>query len=232
MNKLVSAKIGIFFATAALLFSIIGFMLMNGSFAWFAQKRDASANGFSVTVKNSQSVTAELVSHPVTQINTATGEYTLDLDAESYELPIDDEYNISYSKYMKALAVIITVEATEQTTARLEIGSSSSFDTIISNDNFISNCIQISSTEDFSAGAETVQKGGVTKTFVNLSADEKKTGSITLGEYTFPQGQSEICFIIEYNDELLQYIGKEIMNGGFDDPLVTYADDIEFRIYA
>ena len=231
MNKSLNAKFGIFLATAALIFAIVALMLLNGSFAWFTNRKDVSANGFSVTVKNNQSLSAELISRPITEINTETGEYTIDNTAISYELPIDDEYNISYSKYQKALAVIITVNATEAITARFELHAESGFDTMIGNDNYVSNCIQISNTEDFVAGADKVVKGGSTQTFVKLNETEKKPGSINLGEYQLPVGESELCFIIEYNDDLLKYIGDGIMAGNFESPLVNYRSDIKFHIY-
>lgn len=230
LNKFVSAKFGIFFATAALVFAAFAFMLLNGSFAWFAENRDVGANGFSVTVQNGHSVTAELISRPVLDINTETGDYTIDNTAISYELPIDDEYNITYSKYMKALAVIVTFDATEAVVARIEVSASSVFDTVISNDNYISNCIQISTSEDYTPGSDTVRRGALTKSFVRLDSGDK-LDTIDLGKFDLPAGQSELCFIIEYNDDLLKYIGEGIMMGDFDDPLVTYSNDIKFKIY-
>ena len=205
-------------------------MLLNGSFAWFAENRDVGANGFSVTVQNNHYVTAEVISRPVLSIDAETGEYTVDNAAISYELPIDDEYNITYSKYMKALAVIVTLNSGEAVTARVEVSASSVFGTLIGNDNYISNCIQISTTDGYTSGAETVRRGDLTQTFVVLDSDEKRD-SLDLGVFSLPEGQSEICFIIEYNDELLKYIGEGIMMGDFDDPLVTYSNDIKFKIY-
>lgn len=53
MNKLYSAKIGIAFAALALVFSIFGLMLLNGSVAWFSNNKQVSADGFSVNVNSS-----------------------------------------------------------------------------------------------------------------------------------------------------------------------------------
>ena len=123
------------------------------------------------------------------------------------------------------------MNATEAITARFELHAESGFDTMIGNDNYVSNCIQISNTDNFVAGSDNVKKGNVTQTFVKLDSTEKKSGSIDLGEYQLPEGESEICFIIEYNDDLLDYIGDGIMAGDFESPLVNYRSDIKFHIY-
>lgn len=230
MNKLFNAKLGIFLATATLLFAILAFMLMNVGVAWFASSLNVNANSFSVTVQKGHSMEAFLSSYPISEINYDTNVYTVERveGKESYTLPIDDEHSISYSEYKKALAVIVSVVSDEAQTIRIELDASSNFETIGGNSNFISNCMQISSATLNGAVAE---KGTFTDRFITLGDTPSKKGVIDLGEYEIVQGTTEICFLIEYDPNLLKYISGQVLNSGSGNAIINYSNDIKFYIH-
>ena len=232
MNKLLNAKLGIFAATVTLLFAIFAYLIMNFGFAWFADNRDVYANGFTVSVHKGHSLEAYLLSYPVIDINTETNEYTMERveGSESYTLPIDDEHSISYSKYKKALVVVVNVKADEASSIRIELNAIAGLETISGNNNYISNCIQIS-TATLNSDGDVATKGNITDSFVTIEDTPTKKNGINLGEYEVPVGTTEICFIIEYDTRLLKYIGGLIMNNNSGNALVEYSNDIKFYIH-
>lgn len=127
-----------------LILSIFAMLLLNGSVAWFAENDSVTAGGFNVRVNSGMPITASLKSYPVTEINYTDGIYTASFDAESYTLPTEDPNGISYSEYKKALAIMITVNSTDERTVKIKFTSPSGIETIDDVENKISNCISIS----------------------------------------------------------------------------------------
>ena len=106
--------------------SIFALLLLNGSTAWFASNSGVSADGFGVKVKNEASASAFLKSYAVTEINYETGAYTTAFEEsmESHILPTEDPNGISYSEYKKALAVVLSVTASEAQTVTVKLTAS------------------------------------------------------------------------------------------------------------
>lgn len=98
------ATIGIVFTSIALIFSIIGLLITNGTLAWFGGNRNVNADGFGIRIANANKVSATLKSYPVSKINES--DYTFDINgAESYTLPVHDEEQIVPLEYQKALVI-------------------------------------------------------------------------------------------------------------------------------
>ena len=72
MNKLYRAKIGIAFTALALIFSIFGLLLLNGSTAWYSQNDTVKANGIGVKLQGSAGVTASTAPTKQEHSRTAT----------------------------------------------------------------------------------------------------------------------------------------------------------------
>ncbi len=237
MNKGLNAKISSILAALVLIIAIFALMLLNGSAAWFADNAQTDARGFNVKVKTKTPASVMLKSYPIDEIDEAAGVYTLYRGEESYELPTDDPNGISYSKYKKALAVIITLEAQSDATFFVLLKASSGVETVTSPSlsNYISNCMSISMAELSDDGlVATKTELGFEKSFVDVSATPvEKSGQITLIEnVTVPAGETkEICFIMEYNAELLDYIGNKILEQHLNDNKIMYYNDIEFQIH-
>ena len=233
MKKRLEARLGIIFVSLALILSIIAFMLLNGSAAWFADNKDVTAGGFSLTVANDMAVIATLKSYPVTEINGSA--YTLYKAAESYTLPTDDPSSISYSEYKKALVVIITVDAHESVNVTMLIDAAAGVDTLIAPAlaNYISNCIKVSAAELNSDGT-VATKGATSQSFVNLQENPitKEESIMLLENDGVNEGETkDYCFIIEYDSDLLHYIGAKILEQRLNDNRINYSNDIAFQIH-
>ena len=235
MKKIFDARLGIIFISLVLILSIFALMILNGSTAWFAENKDVGAQGFTVTVDSDIQVSATLQSFPITAINGDI--YTISRETESYMLPEHDPNSISYSEYKKALAVIITVDAHSDSVISMDLISGALSDTVITPalSNYISNCMKITPAS-LNADGTVATKGAplATPTFVDLSTNPvSKDDSIELMQgVSVHEGEvNEFCFIIEYDETLLDYIGQKILEQHLNDNKVSYADDIEFRIH-
>ncbi len=242
MLKKINNKAGVILVSATLILSIFAFMLMNGSAAWFADSHDVQANGFSVNVNTDVSVTATLESYPVTQIDEQTGVYTLSKNEQSYVLPIYDEAGISYNEtsFRRALVVIINIESHSACNITVNLthssdeadleGSLSALD-----NNKISNVVSIT---EATLNDTTATKNAQGKSFVSIATDPEtgtssaqKTDIITLKQEALGQQTKQYCFIIEYNERLIDYIGEKIMTLNPDKFEITFLNDIEFQIF-
>ena len=238
MKKQVNAQIGIVFASLTLILGIFALFLLNGSAAWFASSNTVDANGFTVKVDTDNLVTATLKSYPITDINEETRAYTVSRSKERYELPTDDPNSIGYSEYKKALAIIITVESHANTTIDIFLKADSTVSTVITPtlSNYISNCISITPADLSDDGLTATRKeDSFSQVFVDLSKNPiEKSMALTLSEnINVTEGSTQnICFIIEYDDALLQYIGDKILEQHLSDNKINYYDDLEFQIHS
>ena len=228
MKKL-NARATVFISAVALIFAILGFMLLNPSVAWFADNGDVSANGFTINIDDGSMVTATLKSYPIKEIDVNTDTYTVYREGgEHYTLPINDEHSISYSEYKKALAVIITLTSEEVSTVRIVLNATASVETLVGNANYLSNCIQVSTA---TLNGDQAQKSGFTETFVTVADGVSKKYAIDFGEFELQNGTSEICVILEYSGALLKHIGDGVIQSGSSSKLIEYSNDIEFHVY-
>ena len=254
MSKQLSAKIGIFMASLTLILSIFALLLLNGSTAWFARNDSVSAGGFGVKADDGVSYKATLESFPVTDVDYSTGEYTVTFaDGQSYVLPTEDPNGISYSEYKKALGIIINVTSEEVQQISIKLAATASIDTIDDIENWISNCIAISTAEMSEEDGKTVftKVADTEFSFVTLSKDsegkttasKQQTINLVIENPTLAVGENKFYFIIEYKYseekkfELISYIGQRVMESTDTAILtdkkytITYSNDIEFQIH-
>lgn len=110
----------------------------------------------------------------------------------------------------------------------MELTASAAINTLISNANWISNCMMITSATLSSDGI-TATKGSDSKSFVNLGNPITKDARINLGVFDLDTGDNDICFIVEYNEDLVNHISAGLE--GVSDLIVEFKNDIEFIIY-
>lgn len=236
--------------------SILALLLLNGSTAWFASNSGVSADGFGVKVKNEASTSAFLKSYAVTEINYETGAYTTAFEEsmESHILPTEDPNGISYSEYKKALAVVLSVTALEEQTVTVKLTASSGADTIDDIDNYISNCISVTTAEMSVVDEKTVltKIPETERSFVTLVTADEQTQAQKVTSLDLVIENPEVAanetklfyFIIEYKCtegerfELISYIGERVMATTDSAILtekkytITYENDIEFEIHS
>lgn len=213
-----------------MILSVFALMMLNGSTAWFTSSDEVEATGFTVMTDADFGVTATLKSYPVIGTDFETGAYPIYYETESYTLPTHDPNGISYSKFGKALAIIIQIEAESQYDLDFDITASTGLDHISEVNNMISNCISVSAAELSEDGSVAI-KGDVAQSFVTVSEDgvEKKT-TLALHDVIVPAGSSNVCFLIEYDMSLLGYISNEIYTKHPDEFYVNYSNDIVFTV--
>jgi hypothetical protein len=242
MSKLYRAKIGIAFTALALIFSIFGLLLLNGSTAWYSQNDIVKANGIGVKLQGSAGVTASLKSYAVPEIDSETGEYIFDTTEEVYELPTHDPNSISYLDREKALVIELTVTSENSQKIDIKLSASSAADTINGIivdgktyvNNYISNCIKIrNSTLSTTANTHVIPEAdSASKKHIEINGETaSKVAEIPLLTVTVPAGTSKYYFIIEYDSELLSHISKIMFNQHQDKYRVNYLNDIDFVIY-
>ena len=249
MLKQIHFKISIMLVTLTLVLSIFALLLLNGSTAWFAENDRVSAGGFGVKVNSSIAINASLKSYPITDIDYESGIYTSSFDAESYTLPTEDPNGISYSQYKKALAIVITLTAAQESTVKIRFVCSSGIETLGNVENNLSNCISISTARLSEVdGKPTLTKIADTEaSFVTINDGEaSKVNEIelTLDNSNVSAEKSEFYFILEYKYseenkyELISYISELVMSNQANIPLleanenqIHYHHDVEFQIY-
>jgi hypothetical protein len=57
-----------------------------------------------------------------------------------------------------------------------------------------------------------------------------KTQQIDLGSFTLSEGENKICFLIEYDEELLEYVSQRILSVDPNAFRVVYSNDIVFSV--
>ncbi|MBR5242262.1 MAG: hypothetical protein IKV20_03895 [Clostridia bacterium] len=229
MNKVVSRKITLTLLELSLLIAVVALaMLSNSGLGWFASNDRVDATEMSVSVRVSSGLTGELKSYPVTDITDDL--YTIFYGEESYSLPINDPNSITYSEYKKALAIIITLNASSATEVRVSLSASSADENIDSVINKISNCIKVS-TATLSEDLGVATKSQQSLSFLSVTDGEaKKSRLIDFGRFALAEGENRIVFLIEYDEELLDFISRRILKQDPGAFRITYANDINFTI--
>ena len=211
MVKNVSAKLGFALTALVLIISIIALLSLNGSLAWFANNKSATAKGFSVEIETF-SIKGTIACYGVLDINSDNLKYTVENvrdengeRVQMYELPLNDPNGITYSQYRKALLVCITVLPEE--------------------------------TSDVVLTLET-PNGGVTteietpSSFVTVANNTcQKTTSITLFSDSVTEAGKTLYYIIEYNEAFIDYINMAILESGqLASEETKYRNDVTFVI--
>lgn len=233
MSKTLGAKIGFAITAFALLVSIVAYLFLDKSLAWFARNETVTARGISLSVRDDE-VSCSLLSFGVLEIS--NGVYTFEnvTDAQTGEriqsstLPMDDPNGISYSKYSKALVLelSITVQENRHTQIRLTTPNA---EVSMAQENAFSNCITVSNVSSYTQN--TVTKGGTTQSFVSVGDTVTKQTSLLLYDGTLPAGETQkFYFIIEYNDLFLDHINQYILSSDVDYFQVHYRHDVTLVI--
>ena len=229
-------KLGILLVSVTLILSIMGLMLLNGSFAWFANNKRVDASGFAVDVR-AFSAKGTVASYGVLAINDSTLEYTVEnvLDdsgerKQVYELPLNDPNGISYSQYSKALLICITATASEPTDIILTVETPNA-EVITGVENHLSNSIQITpATYDETRGIAV--RGATPSRFVTVTNNScQKSTEITLFSGNVNAEGTTLYYIIEYNQPFIDYINALILDSGnLTSEETKYRNDITFII--
>lgn len=216
------------FVSLLLILSIVAFGSMNKSVAWFSQNESVSGKGMSVSVEKPLEVTASLVSYAVTAIS-SDGVYTIS-STESYELPLRDPNNISFSEFEKALVVIIQLSCDENISVDV---SAETIHKDISQEaaNYVSNCIKITPAL-LNNDQTTAKLNGSPTSFITKNGNAwKKTDSLVFCSLDLVAGESQtICLVMEYNEEYLNAFGEYLLLQGSTITQIDYSNDIEFHI--
>jgi hypothetical protein len=218
------------FVSLLLVLSIVAFGSMNKSVAWFSQNESVSGKGMSVSVEKPLEITASLVSYPVTAIS-SDGVYTIYSTKESYELPLRDPNNISFSEFEKALVVIIQLSCDENIS--VDVSAETIHEDISQEaENYVSNCIKITPAL-LNNDQTTAKLNGSPTSFITKNGDAwEKTDSLVFCSLDLVAGESQtICLVMEYNEEYLNAFGEYLLEQ--KDLTITqidYSNDIEFHI--
>lgn len=224
MRKHLQAKIGIAITSVALILSILAFSFINGSVAWFSGRAEVDASGLSVTVGYELKAKISITSHPVTTIE--GNAYTIDSDETATELPLYDPESIVPSAYERAIAVIVTIEPMETTTLSLSLLAAMDENSVVSTNNWISNCLSI---KEASLAGNIATSAGNSHNFLTVGSEtHSKTLEIALLENHLFSGTEQFCYIIEYDVALLEYIADRVLQENPDADTITYQNDIKF----
>ena len=236
--KNLSAKLTCAVTAVALILSFVAYLSLDDSLAWFSNNKEVTAQGMSVSVKAPSDYKVEIASFGVLDINGTI--YTYDPnDEQLYTLPTYDVQNISYSKYSKALVVVITVTSLLDTQKNLSVKleTDPAHGTFNWNDNnWFSNCMQITPA-DISTdtdGTAVTTTGKVTQSFLTVQTDGSLaknetavTDGLDLGTISVEAGQTVTAYyVIEYDDNFVTKLTTSTDPHG----KMTYSNDIEFVI--
>ncbi len=239
MSKTLQAKLGVIVAAIVLLISLAAFFVTNHSGAWLAVNNEADGGGMSVNVTEPLDVSADLHCYGVVEIDSENGIYRIpDADdggerEERFELPLDDPNGISYSKYEKALVVVIEVQSDEEVHLIVHAGADNTAydtETLVAQNNYFSNCVVITPAV-FDDEGSTAQKNGETQRFTTLSDGSfSKVGELELYDAVIPAGVHTVSFILEYNVEYINYVTNYILHHDLDYFDVAFENDLHFLI--
>ncbi len=235
--KNLSAKLTCAVTAVALILSFVAYLSLDDSLAWFTNNKEVTAQGMSVSVKAPSEYQVEIASFGVLDIDGAT--YTYDPnDEQRYTLPTYDVQNISYSKYSKALIVVITVTSLLDTQKNLSVKleTDPAHGTFNWNDNnWFSNCMQITPADisPDTEGTAVTTTGKVTQSFLKeqngmlVKNTDAVIAGLNLGTISVAGGQTVTAYyVIEYDDNFVTKLTTSTAAQGE----MKYSNDIEFVI--
>lgn len=235
-----SIKFNMIFTGCVLLLSLFSFFTISKSKAWFSYNTNVNSGGMQISVEAPPNISASVKSYGVIDINDDNNVFTLEpmvngARPELYALPTDDPNNILYSKYHKALVLMIEITApNDDVTIELEMWTENA-NPSVAQENHFSNCIKLSpATYNDSTGKVTINAGSTSNAFVHVNDGEcEKVSSITLeDQLQLSKGvPTTLCYVIEYNTDFIEYINNYIFLHGLDYTQVDYKNDVVFSIY-
>lgn len=226
-GKRFSAEIKLVSTGTLLVIVFLAFFNINGTLGWFGSNNEVTANGMNVSVKDLKDFKITLNSFAVSDIQGSA--YTASTDI-SHALPTYDEEGIIYSPYEMALVVVVELYSHLDTTASMHLDTEN-LTVIYEADNYFSNCMKITPAALTGSGTDTdpyvATIDGSTQSFVSLDGGISKTDRIDLvdGLHLNADEHVTLCFVIEYDIEVLQ----AIING--TDSTVhelNFVNDVEF----
>ena len=216
--------IGLVLALSIFALGVLG----NEGLGWFASNDKVLGSGMGVQVKLETGIDGELKCFPITDIIDDT--YTVSYEEEVYSLPTNDPNSIIYTEYKKALAVILTFNSSTGGSVSVALSASSGLDGVDSTDNKISNCIKISPAT-LSDDLTVASKADTAYTFISVNDGvASKVSSLDLGRFPLTAGENKVCFLIEYDENLLEYVSRRILSKDPNVFRVTYSNDIAFSV--
>lgn len=231
-KKLVRSLLSVIATGAVLVLALISALTLNRSVAWLAQNRSVTVSGMGASVDASGGENVQLRAHPISQISQidqSTQTYTIVESIETYELPLNDPNGISYSEYKRALAVIIEFTCTEAADIEVYLTSSTA-DVTVAADNYVSNCIEVAPAT-LSDDGVTATVSGDFKSLVTVTENTcTKATSVLLQTLSIGEGNTTLCFIIEYNEAFLTYASDRVLAEGSTYSQINYQNDITFSI--
>lgn len=237
MLKKFSARLTCVVTAIALVVSVAAFFSLDKSLAWFAKNETVSSRGVSVSVTD-YGISSTVQSFGVLELRDASYTFEQQLDASGellqiYSLPIDDPESINYSKYSKALVVVLTVEVNDDKNVTVDLISKTN-EINLSNNNYFSNCITVApATYALSGGNHIATKSGETRSFVTVSGDSITKNTLQMRFFSGEVKASEpltLYFVIEYNRAFLDYIKDYVLANNPGYSLINYMNDIQFVV--
>lgn len=226
-KQMVTRLLSVIAAGTVLTMALISAFVLNQSNAWFSQRRTIGADAFGLSVGDYED--AQLIAHPISELDESTQTYTVVSDVESYVLPTYDPDGITYSKYERALAIFITFTCNEATTVHVSLAWSTP-DVIIEHENYISNCIEVApATWDETARTATVSGEFISPVTVTDTICEKEAaGKLSLETRQIEAGSTTLCYIMMYNVDFLNYLNSK--SSGGSNTQIVFSNDISFSV--
>lgn len=219
------------------IFIIIGLMssFTFTTFAWFMTKQRGQVSFASIEVSAPGFEIHDYHVYPVTAISegATTNTYTFE-NTPAVRMPRFDPQNIEYARYRRALVVHITFSYTETSSVSFFAKTeNASFHTGIStsdtyDENVTSNVFQITYSEgttlssDWTSASVSYLKND-TKSFVTTNPTPQKASELPIK--TLTNNDSKLWFVIEYNEQTMDYINSAREN---EEKEVWYSDDITY----
>lgn len=229
VKKVIHKRIDLTLLVLVLAFSLSALcMLSTRGLGWFASNDRVEGAGMSVAVNLPSGFEGELTCYPITEIVDTS--YTVSYEEQVFSLPTNDPNSIIYTEYKKALAVIININSSAGGSVHVSLSSSTGLDGVASADNKISNCIKISAAT-LSDDLTVATKTDATYRFISIDGGvATKAQNLDLGRFDVTVGENRICFIIEYDETLLEYVSQRILSADPNTFRVTYSNDIAFGV--
>lgn len=221
----------LFYSVIALVLSLT--LGASAVFAWFVINNNSSLGDIDLRVQSDNVSNVTLLSYAVSEIseNGSQKVYTLATGQNGLvalaEIPDYDVEGIAMNEYRPVLAINIsfTVSAGDYYAVVAKAGKGWQ---TAGDQNWLSNCAQFFAAEY--NGGTTLNSTGLPKTFITVQGTPSKSGSITLTSDVFNEGEHDLWFVMEYNEQALALIHQN--NDPTEFETIQYNSDISLEIRA
>lgn len=237
MLKKIGVRLTCAITAFALIASIAAFFSLDKSLAWFAKNDRVRGSGISVSAMD-YGISSNIQSFGVLEIQNDSYVFEQLLDGsgepvQRYSLPVDDPESINYSKYSKALVVVLTVEVDSDKTVSVDLISKTD-EVNLTDTNYFSNCITIAAATYSQNGNDHIAtKSGATRSFVTINGEGASKDNLEMNFFSGEVKAGEpltLYFIIEYNRAFLNYIKDHLLANPSGGSLIAYMNDIQFVV--